>query len=470
MNQDHRNAKQHTHSKPNINKNSIKNSNKHPHNNNKSNGRFCHNVTNNILPKTYDDIATLSRSFTLDNPNINTWKNNLLQTKSNIKTQSTTIFNQLYPEENNKKLLDPAYNILEKRISMIIENRMKKCYFNKTYYYKKQNTNFNIRNTLVLIKKDNSQTLIESDKNMGEVYIMVKDLNIDAEEILLKDKNYIRIYSTEAEVSISVRRETNKLISKFLPLLKDYWFKNPSYWKYTNRNKNLINNNNFLRIPKLRLMRKLHKPKKAYRRTLNVTNWYTNFLGEEVSNYLNDFTILYCEYYDCKWLLENSFELISEYNSLNNKTIKDIKYNKYYRMFLDMDVVKLYDMLQIPQSIKALESANTNLNYNLTRFNLIIEYLLYIQNNSFIKHNEIIVQQILGTGTGYKHSKPLADFVLLIWEHKNNEIFKSFTHYNELYYIRIRKRYVDDIKLCIDIIKDKFNNINEIVEFGNQGF
>ncbi len=150
-------------------------------------------------------------------------------------------------------------------------------------------------------------------------------------------------------------------------------------------------------------------------------------------------------------------------------TIANINNNKYYRLFLDMDVVKLYDMLQINQSIKALRSANKTLNYNQVRFNLIIEYLLYIQNNSFIKYKEIIVQQILGTGTGYKHSKPLADLVLLIWEHKNNEIFKSFTFYNHLYFIRIRKRYVDDIKLCIDIIKDKFNNdISEMLKFGDE--
>ena len=100
--------------------------------------------------------------------------------------------------------------------------------------------------------------------------------------------------------------------------------------------------------------------------------------------------------------------------------------------------------------------------YHYTRLQLLYDFLLFFKDNCYLQYigskSIIIARQIVGIGTGYSHSSGLANLVLLSLELLNQLDYYQLIQNGKLINIVLFKRYIDDIKIIIDINVDEFRN------------
>ena len=297
----------------------------------------------------------------------------------------------------------------------------------------------------------------ECDKNMG-MFLDGKESVYKAVFDIFCEPTFRRINIKESYLSESMYNKTNNFMAPF----RHIWEKDYNYELYRFKMINIYKSNNWLKLPNLRPMKKVHKSYPDWRRTINMSAWYTSYPSSFVSEILNELIVVFEEKSEIYSILENSNEIINELNEHNTLN------NNHNKSFINIvgDIKALYDSVLISQCIDAINFIKQYLNISGNKkLEFIINFIIFTKNNTFIKYKNQIVQIIDGLITGYSHSGSLANVTLMVIEYKNMDIFISEykkLNQSEFTEILIRKRYIDDIYILLAFFTDKFdlNSIN----------
>lgn len=412
-----------------------------------------HNITNHAVPHSIQSIGHLGRNFTLDDPSFSNWKQNLTKSKTTLKRNITRFFKKLYKDKDTK-LLKPAYQHLDYNIEAYISKNAQKLLFDRNYFKKRQNTSANVRRTLPNIKNA-IKTMVEVDKSMGDCYIYQSQID-DAADDILSGPNFEAVHESEAYISEQSFRITKKLVKQHESCFIQEYESNHIYSNWIRFMRKTEETKQWIELPNLRPMIKLHKKTIEWRRVLNCKVTYATFISKYLQIQLDLMLSVLMDKTNTPIILENGFELINNYHTINNS---ETSYDNNERLPITYDVKALYDSLNLEQSKEVLEYLNEEfLNWNPWIFEFLIEIIHYFKNNTFIKYKQIIKKMIDGIGTGFSHSGSLANIVLLGYEIKNKQIFfKSINIFKDCI-ILLWKRYIDDGIMIIDVNKDIFDS------------
>ena len=234
--------------------------------------QFIHNLSSIEVPRHINSIGYLARNFTIDDTSFIKWKNNLLRSATAFKAKVTKLSNKLSPNQPSQNQLKIAYIYLDQKLHELISRNAVKLVFDKKYFISKSNTSSSIFHQLRNVRNAR-QTLIESDKNMGDVYI--DEVKLDAAAVdILNVPNFMPISESEPEISRKVFLKTKKLWNQHKVAMKPFISQDLDSYIWSNQMKKIEQNTNWLKIPKLRPMIKLHKPNIEWRRIINTKNWY----------------------------------------------------------------------------------------------------------------------------------------------------------------------------------------------------
>ena len=314
--------------------------------------------------------------------------------------------------------------------------------------------------------KNDSNTLIESDKSMGDVFIASSKLD-EAAFSILDSPNFAAVSEPESVVSQSVYFNTKNIWNQNKKAMKPFIVDNIDYFIWISKIKN---GKNKKLVKDLIAMIKLHKYPHEWRRNINARNWYSSFFSKYLQQQLDYMILVLMTKTNSYFILKNSFNLINDISILNNSGTSFINNE---RLMFTFDVKSLYDSLNLDQCIDVLNCLNNDyLNWNPWIFNFVIDILQYFKNNTFIKYKDQIHQMIDGIGTGFSHSGSLANITLLYFELKNkNKLYRSLKDKSATYEdddflqyfkpieckIICWKRYIDDEVFIIDIDSSIFD-------------
>ena len=180
---------------------------------------------------------------------------------------------------------------------------------------------------------------------MGDAFIDVPDLDVAAINIL-KDPNFQLIDSPEIQVSRTVFFNTYKVWSTHK---ENMYNKVKDDLDFTIWHSNMLKineNKNWLNIPNLRPMVKLHKPQIEWRRVINTKHWYSQFFSKYLHQQLDLMINYIMEQSQLHIILNNSYNLINDIQHLNKE---NTTYHNNQRILLSFDVKSLYDSLNIKE-------------------------------------------------------------------------------------------------------------------------
>ena len=265
-----------------------------------------------------------------------------------------------------------------------------------------------------------------------------------------------------------VIRATLDITYKFLPWHPE-WRQHALFKKWRIIHGETKRGTKIARPPNLRPLRKLHKPGNTWRRVVNASKWHSVFISAALGDELELMIAALQRITNERVILENSFELINIYHSLNADPTKGTTYNHAHRVFLDFDVKAMYNVIDLEQTISVLLWLNDRfLSWDKNRFAFVIECIRYFAHHSFIRYEDDIFRVIKGVGMGYSHSMNIANITLLGFEIVKlapmRAALRAPPSMRWVIFIIIFKRYVDDLKCMIDIYKDETVKLQEPIE------
>ena len=189
--------------------------------------------------------------------------------------------------------------------------------------------------------KNTKNTLVESDKNMGDVYIDSGKL-AEAALNILNTPNYKEIFISESEVSQLVFPNTKNTWNSHKKAIQPHIQQNLDYFKWNNKMKKIENDKKWMKIPKLRQMIKLHKNELDWRRIINAKKWYSSFFSKFLQSQLDLMMMVLMKKSGSFIILDNSFNLINDIIDLNKL---ETPFNNNERLLFSFDVKSLYDSI-----------------------------------------------------------------------------------------------------------------------------
>ena len=350
-------------------------------------------------------------------------------------------------------VLKHAFNSLDRSFARYISSRKRRYSRDNGIFHFHRNLSAAVRRQLDDFRSADSENkiMVECDKNMGDLFIKKKVVDENALKIL-SDKCFVRHHLTSRYISFSVRETTWNLTRKYLFHFRNEWSRDRDYRRWLSTYWKSKRSGEPLKVPNLRPLRKLHKPGNSWRRVINASNWWSSFLsiwlGRECLMMLDVLQHITGR----MSILQNSFELITIYRRLNTDCPSTLKTR---RIFADFDVKALYDVLDLDQSTKIILWLNDKyLHWDRIRIRFMVDIIRYFRDNSWVSYDDQNFKVITGIGTGYSHSKDISDLTLFGFELLNHHrIYSKFQPISNLSFVTIRlfKRYVDDIKIVIDI-------------------
>ena len=295
---------------------------------------------------------------------------------------------------------------------------------------------------------------------MGECFIN-KDIIYEAGINILNDNNYITISKSSNEISYDIWNNVEKLHNKYYDYFGMEWKKLNYYINWRREFINDFNNKKWKKLPIFNPLIKLHKNELGWRRVLNVSDTYNSFFSRYLNEELQDIHRLYQFKIHKRKILENSYDLVDRL-IIENK--QEPKFKKSTKWLITEDVVKLYDKLTTEDGINGINWICNEIDIDIDRINLFIDIFKHIQNNTYVKFENIIKKQINCFATGYSHSGIVANISLLFYEVKND--YKITPCINKKI-IRLNQnvRYFDDLFFILEINMDiiQYNQIQRLL-------
>ena len=178
-------------------------------------------------------------------------------------------------------------------------------------------------------------------------------------------------------------------------------------------------------VPKFYIIPKLHKKPVKTRPIVPNYNWVTT----QVSIYLHKRLWKYVQ--DCKWIVENSLEVVKELDELVFTRPPLIYSIDVESMYTNIDIQEGVNKMRVLLAQKGVpRESNASLN----------KLLNWVLTNNYFEYNGQLYKQVKGTAMGSNVAPAFANLFLMFYEEKMFKVINKPLLY---------KRYLDDILILV---------------------